>query len=255
MKARNYVAMMAAIVVMMTIVAPLRASFASSASDAAIVSSIKDTYVYKTYLKDDDIKIASRNGVVKLTGVVAEGFHKSLAAETAEGVNGVKSVDNRLTVKGAEPTANSDAWIKEKVKATLLFHRSTSGSGIEVSVLDGKVTLSGKANSQAQKELATEYAGDIDGVKSVDNNMVVSPAETTTGKAVEYIDDASITAQVKYALLTHRSTSAIHTKVSTKSGVVTVSGEAKNEAEAKLVTKLVNDINGVTSVNNLMTVQ
>jgi hyperosmotically inducible protein len=45
------------------------------------------------------------------------------------------------------------------------------------------------------------------------------------------IDDASITAQVKSSLLSHHSTSAMHTGVSTTDGVVTVTGIAKNDAE------------------------
>jgi osmotically-inducible protein OsmY len=73
----------------------------------------------------------------------------------------------------------------------------------------------------------------------------------TTG---EKIDDASITAQVKMALLFHRSTSALNTTVTTKRGVVTVKGKARNAAEKDLVTKLVNDVNGVKSVKNKMTV-
>lgn len=106
----------------------------------------------------------------------------------------------------------------------------------------------------AQKELTTEYARDIDNVKEVKNNMTIAatPAmvsETTGDK----IDDASITAQVKSALLSHHSTSSIHTGVSTTSGVVTITGTAKNEAEKTLVTKLATDINGVTSVVNNMT--
>jgi osmotically-inducible protein OsmY len=68
------------------------------------------------------------------------------------------------------------------------------------------------------------------------------------------IDDASITAQVKSSLLSHHSTSAIHTSVSTSNGVVTIGGVAKNEAEKALVTKLALDINGVTSVINNMTI-
>jgi len=68
------------------------------------------------------------------------------------------------------------------------------------------------------------------------------------------LDDASITAQVKMALLSHRSTSAVHTKVETKNGVVTLSGKAKDAAEIDLVTKYVKDIKGVKRVNNRMTV-
>jgi len=55
-------------------------------------------------------------------------------------------------------------------------------------------------------------------------------------------------------LLGHRSTSAVHTKVETKSGVVTLSGKAKGAAEIDLVTKYVSDIKGVKRVNNRMTV-
>ncbi len=68
------------------------------------------------------------------------------------------------------------------------------------------------------------------------------------------IDDASITAQVKSSLLSHRSTSAMHTGVTTTDGVVTLSGIAQNDAEKSLVTKLATDINGVTSVINNMTI-
>jgi osmotically-inducible protein OsmY len=68
------------------------------------------------------------------------------------------------------------------------------------------------------------------------------------------IDDASITARVKSSLLSHHSTSAVHTSVSTTDGVVTLSGVAKNAAEKSLVTKLATDINGVNSVINNMTI-
>ena len=71
----------------------------------------------------------------------------------------------------------------------------------------------------------------------------------------EKIDDASITAQVKMALLFHRSTSALKTSVATKEGIVTVSGKAANAAEKDLVTKLVSDIHGVNSVVDNMTVE
>jgi len=70
----------------------------------------------------------------------------------------------------------------------------------------------------------------------------------------EKIDDASVTAQVKWSLLAHHSTSALKAKIETADGVVTVSGIARNSIEKNLVTKLVFDIDGVTHVNNNMTV-
>jgi osmotically-inducible protein OsmY len=83
----------------------------------------------------------------------------------------------------------------------------------------------------------------------------------TVGKIVQKkrtagqkIDDASITAQVKMTLLYHRSTSALNTSVKTKRGVVTLSGTAKSGAEMDLAAKFANDVNGVKSVNNRMTI-
>ena len=61
--------------------------------------------------------------------------------------------------------------------------------------------------------------------------------------------------QVKITLLFHRSTSALSTKVETNKGIVTLYGKASNAAEKDLVNKLVNDINGVKSVNNRMTIE
>ena len=211
--------------------------------------------MFKTYLKDDSIKTESKDGVVTLTGTVAEASHKSLAQDTVASLPGVKSVDNQLLVSGEQPAEHSDAWISMKVKTALLFHRNVSATGTTVYVKDGVVTLQGEASSLAQKELTTEYAKDIDNVKEVKNDMTIAKTPATPDATIgDKIDDASITAQVKSSLLSHHSTSALHTTVSTTDGVVTLSGIAKNDAEKSLVTKLVTDINGVTSVINNMTI-
>ena len=228
---------------------------ASSKMDNRIEASAKKSYVFETYLKGDDIKIQSRDGVVTLTGSVLEESHKSLAQETVAELPGVKKVDNQLEVRGGSPAVNSDIWLATKVKTTLLFHRNVNAVKTEVSVKDAIVTLRGDAASQAQKELTTEYAKDVTGVKDVKNEMTVSAASTKKHETVgEKIDDASITAQVKMTLLYHRSTSAVSTKVKTKNGVVTLSGNARNAAEKGLVTKLASDVNGVKNVTNRMTI-
>ena len=85
--------------------------------------------------------------------------------------------------------------------------------------------------------------------------MTIAATPATPDSTInDKIDDASITAEVKSSLMSHRSTSALHTSVSTTDGVVTVGGIAANAAEISLVTKLATDINGVTSVINNMTI-
>ncbi len=244
-------------IVLLAIAAVLSGSTFLSASelDSRIESDARQLYVFKIYLAGDDIKIESKDGAVTLTGIISEYFHRALAEVTIKDIPGVTSVDNRLEVKGSSPTANSDAWLRDEVKATLAFHRSVSAGTTEVDVKDGIVTLRGNAINQPQKDLTTEYAKDVDGVKDVINEMiVVAVPEKTVLTTGEKVDDVSTAALVRMALLLHHSTSGLYTSIAIRRGVVTVEGRAKNAAEKDQVTKVVKDINGVKKVKNRMTI-
>ena len=233
-----------AVILMMSI-----SAYASDLDDS-IETSFKKSYVYKTYLKDEQIKISSKEGVVTLSGSVFEDTHKPMAQNTAEALSGVKSVNNQIVIREDRLPENSDTWIRMKVQTALVFHSNVSASKTEVTVKNGVVTLKGEASNSAKKELTTEYAKNVEGVKSVINNMKLAKPETMGEK----MDDASITAQVKMTLLLHASTSAIRTNVTTKDGVAMVSGKAQNAAEIDLVTKLVEDVDGVLKVVNTMSI-
>jgi hyperosmotically inducible protein len=228
----------------------------ASTTDSRIESTARKSYVFKTYLVGDEIKIEANDGVVTLTGSVSEESHKSMAEETMNSLPGVTSVKNQLSITGTPASANSDAWIAERVRGTLLFHRSVSYVNTKVSVTEGKVTLRGNASSEAQKQLTKEYAEDVSGVKDVDNEMTVPKSPRKEHRSLdEAVDDASITTQVRMSLLFHHGTDVFDTKVSTHLGIVTLGGTAKNQAEIDLASKRVNDIHGVKSVNNKMTIE
>lgn len=225
----------------------------ASETDDRIETSFKESYVFKTHLKNDTVKAKANEGVVTLTGTVDQQSHKGLAEETASNLPGVTSVDNRLELKAEYPANKSNEWLAMNIKAALLYYKNVSASNTEVHVEEGIVTLRGEAANEAQKELTAEYAN-IEGVREIRNEMTVAKEPKTDQTMKEKIDDASITAQVKIALLTHRGTSVLKTSVTTKDGVVTLTGKAENAAEKALATKLVGDIYGVKSAVNNMTV-
>ena len=229
------------------------ALFAASDTDHKIEAAAKASYNFRTVL-EDKVTVAANDGVVTLTGVVADKDLKSIAEDTVSNLPGVLRVDNQITIDPALQE-HSDAWIAWKIHYQLLVHADVSYSDTKVDVKDGVVTLTGTAESVAQKELTGEYAKDIDWVKSVKNDLVVKAAPAKPHTMGEAIDDASITSQVKYALFTHKSTSALKTKVTTTDGVVVITGEAANDAEKSLVGKLAQRIRGVKSVTNNMTVK
>jgi len=238
------------------IAAPI-ALLASSATDRKIEDAAKASYNYQTVL-EDHVKVKAKDGVVTLSGTVQDNEEKSLAADTVENLPGVMSVRNEIKVKSDYPE-KSDGWIALKIRSRLLVKGNVSATATKVSSQDGVVTLSGTADNQAQKDLTEAYAKDIDGVKSVQNNIVVQDKMASDGSRKDTMgdkmDDASITSQVKYALLSHKGTSALKTKVTTNEGVITITGEASSDAEKSLVTKLAGDVRGVRSVNNSMTVK
>jgi hyperosmotically inducible periplasmic protein len=273
----------AALIAMIASLFIINVHLAASEMDDRIESTAKESYVFKTYLQGDDIDIASEDGAVTLTGTVAEETRKTLAQETVASLPGVISVDNKLEVKEENLPVYSDAWLIAKVKSTLFFHRNVSAVKTEVLAKDGIITLRGETASEAHKDLATEYAKDIEGVRDVKNEMMVvtaaskpdkkvkaekmdaqvKPGEKTMGQKMGdvvddttgYIDDASITAMVKSTLMYHRSTSALKTTVKTNEGVVSLGGKAANAAEKDLAAKLVSDVYGVKRVINNMTIE
>ena len=231
------------------------ALLASYSTDRKIEEAAKASYNYRTVL-EDNVKVKASDGVVTLTGTVQDKDDRDLAADTVENLPGVVSVHNEIVVKSSYPEY-SDSWMAVKIRSRLLVKANVSAATTKVEVKDGVVTLSGTADNVAQKDLTAIYAMDIDHVKSVTNNIVVKDAKApaATETMSDKIDDASITSQVKYALLSHKATSALKTKVTTNDGVVTVSGVAASDAEKSLVSKLARDVRGTRSVTNNMTVK
>lgn len=68
MKATRSLSIMVAAAALLALNVPV---FAAS-TDSRIELSAKQTYVFKTYLHDDDINVQSKDGAVTLTGIVRE---------------------------------------------------------------------------------------------------------------------------------------------------------------------------------------
>lgn len=223
--------------------------------DDKIEKTFKSSEAYQTKLKSADVSIDSKDGIVTLKGEVDTEKQRSVAVETARDIPGVQRVNDELRI-AKQP---SDERIATEVRGALLMHKNVSLVHTKVSANDGVVTLTGSAENEAEKSLAAKYAADVRGVKRVENNIQVVAASKDKSAEPdrslgEKVDDATITARIKYQLSVNRATSALRTEVKTENGVVTVHGEAKNPAEKDLVTKLAKSVDGVRDVRNEMVV-
>lgn len=82
-------------------------------------------------------------------------------------------------------------------------------------------------------------------------NTTTANPSSATEQAKDYVEDSVITAKIKAEFAKDKDVSALDIKVVTdKNGVVTLSGTAKKEAEARRAVAIARNTKGVSSVHN-----
>lgn len=160
------------------------------AKDAWIDGKAEATLLFNGNLNSFDINTDVKNGNVILTGKVENSVDKKLAEELVSNIDGVVSVDNKLTIvadadmdselsedmeEGYEEGTSelTDAKIATVIKTRLLLDTDISGFDIDVDVENGNVTLTGEVDSDAERDLAVEIAKNASDVKDVKSNLRV----------------------------------------------------------------------------------
>jgi osmotically-inducible protein OsmY len=121
---------------------------------------------------------------------------------------------------------------------------------LKVSVQNGKATLTGTVDEGVNKDLAKQIALGVEGIKEVDNQIVVNtdyvaPTQSTSRSYGEAMDDAGITSTIKSKLLWSKYASGLTTEVTTKSGKVTLQGTAASKLAKDAAQSLAINTRGV----------
>lgn len=145
--------------------------------DSGITAKVKSALVDAKDIKSNDISVNTSKGVVRLNGFVSSQDQAERAVTLAKGVEGVKSVSDKLHVKDSTKSSvkgyASDTAITSEVKAKLLADDLVPSRNVKVETQDGLVQLSGTVKTKAQSDRAESVASAIEGVKSVKNDLTV----------------------------------------------------------------------------------
>jgi hyperosmotically inducible protein len=158
------------------------------------------------------------------------------------------------TPAGAQKSAGEavdDAYIAATLKASLLDHKDTDGTRINVESDQGVVQLSGFVRSEAEKTTAIKLAHATPGVRKVIDSLVLS-AGTSIGTR---IDDSLITGQVKAALMDAADVSSLQINVETRDGVTQLAGFVASAAMKARAEQVAAGISGVRRVDNALVVK
>ena len=128
------------------------------------------------------VTVAVQDKVVTLSGEVDSSDQKHTAERVAWGFEGVRDVRNNLRVanQGAQTGGESTDVLAKRVEFELYSSRAFDLAALQIQNHGGVITLNGPVRSLAEKELAQRIASDVDGVKSVRNNLTVAPAAEPT---------------------------------------------------------------------------
>lgn len=152
----------------------------------------------------------------------------------------------------------TDARQETQIWTTYTLSPYLSANELNVSVHEGKATLTGKVNEDVNKDLARQIALGVSGIKDVDNQIEVlsdyTPPKASSPSYADLVEDASITTAIKSKLIWSKSTDGQATEVTTSAGKVTLEGTSESKASKQMAGRIAMDTSGVVAVNNQLVV-
>jgi osmotically-inducible protein OsmY len=141
-------------------------------SDNDVRERIKDIFYWNNNIDYSKVDITVNNHIVTLMGSVDAIWKVSLAQELAYSVKGVAMVTNKLTVVPSQD--RNDEIIAQMIMDALGRNSELKEENLVVKVNNGTVTLEGTVNSWHENQIAYNAALYTNGVKNIQNNIIVS---------------------------------------------------------------------------------
>jgi osmotically-inducible protein OsmY len=136
---------------------------------------ILDELAYEPVVDPVHIGVAVDQNVVTLTGHVGSYAQKLAALSAVRRVKGVHGIADEIEVRPASEAKTSDDEIASRAINVLSWDSVVPDEGIQVTVRNGLVTLTGKVHWYYQKSSAERDVRNLSGVRSVVNNIEVEP--------------------------------------------------------------------------------
>jgi len=182
-----------------------------------------------------EVQVEVRDGVAHLSGIVDVLADRQKAEEIARSVEGVREVENRITISydGRSDDKDIEADLRKKLES----QAQTEGIGVRVD--RGVATLLGRVDTLEQEWLARQLAQNTRGIREIVSNVEVGSR----------LDDASITNEVERRLA-NSGLGAAYIDTITRHGVVYLSGWVDHPQDIETAEGIARGVQGVKEVKN-----
>jgi hyperosmotically inducible periplasmic protein len=239
----------------------------------AVESAWITTKIQAKYFMDRDIKarnidVTTRNGVVTISGTVENEAQRQEALRLARDTEGAIDVRDGLRIepdpsraergepRDAEPRVSDDE-LETRVQSRFYQNDELRAHRIDVDVDDGVVKLSGEVDNETRRRQAVSIARNVDGVRDVRDELKVKAEETRSEARdrdrddrdfSDRFDDGWITTKVQAKYYLDTDLKGRDIDVTTRDGVVTLSGEVEGERQRQIAISTARETDGVKNV-------
>jgi len=141
---------------------------------------------WEPLLREAEIGVSAKDGVITLTGTVGGYAKKSEAEDAVKRVAGVKAVVEKIEVKFASNWAKKDdSDIATEIVNAFKWNWEVPGDKVKARVEKGWVTLEGELEWNFQSDAANKAVRNLMGVTGVTNNIKI---KSRTAEAIEKAD-------------------------------------------------------------------
>jgi osmotically-inducible protein OsmY len=210
-------------------------------TDMQIQKDVIEELRWDPSVRETEIGVAVKDGVVTLSGVVDSYADKYAAEHAAQRVSGVKAIAEDLRVQLVQSSKRSDTEIAHAAVTALKWDIQVPDDKITVKVDDGYITLSGNVEWKFQQEAAERDVRYLTGAKGVMNLIKVMPKRASKFE---------VSARIKDALRRNAERDADHITVEAADGKVTLKGVVRSFAERNDAERAAWSAPGVMSVDD-----
>lgn len=213
-------------------------------TDKILKQDIIDELEFEPSIDASDIGVAVEDGIVTLSGHVANYAQKTTVERVVSRVKGVKGIAEEIEVRYPGTISTSDDEIAKRAVAMLKWSTVVPADKVQVKVQKGWVTLNGTLDWNYQKIGAADAVRNLDGVTGISNLIELRPR----------ISSLDVKKHIEEALKRNAEVEAQGIRVNVAGNKVILEGSVKAWNERRVAEQAAWATPGVSVVDDRLTI-